>query len=77
MLGLNEQAHVEVQVGWLAATGRNPVRLGALCAGEEVHTGRLRGPPLLEAPVRSEGYGYGGGDVQTRFPRAAYGFGPG
>ena len=66
VLGLHEEAHVEVQVGRLAATGRNPVCLRALCAGEEVTRGRLPRPPLLEAPVRSEGYGYGGGDVQTR-----------
>ena len=27
VLGLNEEAYVEVQVGWLAATGRNPVHV--------------------------------------------------
>ena len=27
VLGLNEEAYVEVQVRWLAATGRNPVQV--------------------------------------------------
>ena len=45
VLGRNEEAYVEVQVGWLAATGRNPVRLGALCAGEED-----TGPPAGTGP---------------------------